>query len=370
MTDAAVALRTAAEERDRARERVEDVGEERLRACQTAYRELRDLLDRYEETATGSGDFKAFTEFQGAVATLTDGLDGDLPERETFEAIDESLQKRRLTESDFESARSRLDPVADLVGRLDEWAQAREDYADARRAARKRLGEIDARIDELDRLQRLGDADLDAPVDDLRAPIDAYDASAREAFSEFRDEAPAREVLSAVERAEAFPLVDFQSPPEELLAYVRDHEAGTEPIPKLLEYADYSASKLDHYVDDTAALRQTVATRRTYLRNLDAEPLTVGWPPPPGDHLPWLVREYRSVLAGFADDSVIACLRDVRALADREDYATLRESALAREELSTEERERLEDGAVDRELDSLRAERDAIESALDEYGPL
>ncbi|MBX0322393.1 hypothetical protein EGH21_05035 [Halomicroarcula sp. F13] len=370
MADAAATLHAAAEERDRARERVETVGEERLRACQRVYRELRDLLDRYEDTATGSGNFKAFTEFQGAVATLTEEMDEDLPERETFEAIDDSLQKRRLSESDFESARSRLDPVADLVGRLDEWEQAREDYADARRTARRRLDEIAERVDELERLQRLGEADLDAPVDALQDPIAAYDDAVRESFREFRSEAPAREVLAAVERAEAFPMVAFQSPPTELLTYVREHEAGTEPIPRLLEYADYSASKLDHYVDDTAALQRAVATRRTYLRNLDAEPLTVGWPPPPADHLPWLVREYRSVLAGFADDAVVTRLRDVRALADREDYATLRESALAREELSAAERDRLEDGAVARELDSLRADREAIESALDEHDPL
>jgi len=370
MTDAAQRLRDAATQRRRTRERVEAVGEAKLRRCRELYRDLLDLLDRYEDTATGSGNFQAYTEFEGAVAALTEDLDDDVPEKETFEAVDDYLQQRRLSESDFETARRKLEPVGEVAERLDAWEQAREDYTDARREARKRLGDLGDRIAELERLQRLGEADLDAPVERLRDPIETYDDRVREAFSEFRSSAPAREVLSAVARADSYPLVAFQSPPDDLLDYVQRHEAGTETVPTLLEYADYSTSKLDHYVDDTAALKRAVGTRRTYLRNLDAASLTVGWPPPPADHLPWLVREYRSVLSSFAGEDVVTALRDVRALADRAEYERLRESALARAELDADERERLSSGAVTDELRTARQERDAIENALAEYEPL
>jgi len=370
MSDAAKRLREAATRRQRARERVESVGEADLRRCRELYREFHDLLDSYEGRATGSGNFKAYTEFEGRVASLAEDLDDDLPERETFEAVDDYLQQRRLSESDFETARRKLEPVGDVVGRLDEWEQAREQYRDARREARKRLGELDDRIEELERLQRLGEADIDAPVERLRDPIERYDDRVQEAFRAFRSNEPAREVLAAVARADPYPLVEFQSPPEDLLGYVQRHEAGTETIPRLLEYADYSASKLDHYVDDTAALKRAVGTRRTYLRNLDAEPLTVGWPPPPADHLPWLAREYRSVLSGFAGEDVVAALRDVRALARREDYERLRESALARAELAADERERLSSGAVEDELSAAREEKADIEAALEEHESL
>jgi len=370
MTDAAQRLRDVAAQRRATREQVAAVGEDELRRCRELYRELHDLLDRYEDTATGSGNFQAYTEFEGRVASLTDGLDDDLPERETFEAVDDYLQQRRLSESDFETARRKLDPVGDLVGRVDEWEQAREDYADARREARKRLDELDGRIAELERLQRLGEADLDAPVEHLRDPIERYDERVRTAFEEFRSNASTREVLAAVARADSFPLVGFQSPPSELVDYVERYDAGTETIPKLLEYAGYSASKLDHYVDDTAALKRAVASRRTYLRTLDADPLTVGWPPPPADHLPWLVREYRSVLSGFAGADVVTALRDVRGLARREDYDRLRESALARAELAERERERLASGEVAAELKAAREERADIEDALEEHEAL
>ncbi len=130
-----------------------------------------------------------------------------------------------------------------------------------------------------------------------------------------------------------------RSPPARTADVRREHDAGTEPIPTLLEYADYSASKLDHYVDDAAALRSAVATRQTYLRRLDAEPVRVDWPPPSATALPWLCRAYRSVVARFADESVVAALREVRGLAERDDYERLRESALARSELTEAERD-------------------------------
>jgi hypothetical protein len=368
--DAVERLERAAEAYERAQERVEEVGADALRDCRDIYSELRTLLERYDGRATGGGDFEAFMEFQGRVGTLTDDLPEDLPERDTFAEVDDFLQQRRLTESDFEQAREMLSPVGDLVGRLDELDEARERYEKARTDAGRRREELRDRIDDLERLQRLGDADLDAPVEHLRDPIERYNDAVTAAFDDFRSDTPAREALAVIERADAYPLVEFQAPPADLLTYVREHDAGREPIPKLLEYADYSASKLDHYVDDAAALRSAVATRRTYLRRLDAEPVRIDWPPPSADALPWLCREYRSVIARFADESVVAALREVRRLAEREDYERLRESAVARSELTESERNRLASGAVEDELSAAREARAAIGDALDTYSSL
>ncbi|EMA08131.1 hypothetical protein SAMN05443574_102314 [Haloarcula vallismortis] len=368
--DAVDRLEQAAEAYDRAQARVEEIGADALRDCREVYSELRNLLESYDGRATGGGDFEAFMEFQGRVGTLTDDLPEDLPERDTFEEIDDFLQQRRLTEGDFEQAREMLSPIGDLVGRLDELDDAREQYKKARTTAGRRHDELGDRIDDLERLRRLGDADLDAPVARLRDPIERYNDAVTEAFTEFRRNTPARDALAVIDRADAYPLVEFRSPPADLLTYVCEHDAGTEPVPKLLEYADYSASKLDHYVDDAAALRSAVATRQTYLRRLDAEPVRVDWPPPSADALPWYCREYRSVVARFADESVVATLREVRGLADREDYERLRESAVARSELTESERERLASGAVEQELSAAREASAAIEDALDAHSSL
>ncbi|EMA34258.1 DUF7118 family protein [Haloarcula japonica] len=368
--DSVERLEQAAEAHERAQARVEEIGADALRDCREIYRELWNLLESYDGRATGGGDFEAFMEFQGQVGTLTDDLPDDLPERDTFEEIDDFLQQRRLTEDDFEQAREMLSPIGDLVGRLAELDDAREQYKKARTDANRRRGELSDRIDDLERLQRLGDADLDAPVERLRDPIERYNDAVTEAFTEFRRNTPARDALAVIERADAYPLVEFRPPPSELLTYVREHDAGTEPIPKLLEFADYSASKLDHYVDDAAALRSAVATRQTYLRRLDAEPVRIDWPPPAANALPWFCREYRSVVARFADESVVAALREVRELAERDDYERLRESAVARSELTETERERLASGAVEQELSAAREASAAIEDALDTYSSL
>jgi len=371
-------LERADADRREARERIEAVGAERsdgatgedqLRNLRTACSDLRSLLVEYEDRATGDGDFAAFIEFQDRIAHFTEGLDEDLPERETFEDIDDRLQQRRLTESDFAAVRGRIDDAETALAPLDDWEDARERYEQARLAAKRRRDEVIDRIGDCERLIELGDADLDAPTERLRDPIERYDEAVSEAFREFRADESAREVLDFVETTGLYPLVPFQSPPEDLLNYVHSHAAGTEPIPRLLEYADYSRSKLDHYVDDADALKRSVGTRRTYLQRLDGEPLTVDWPPPAAETLRFRCDELLSVVDRFAPE-VVGDLRAVRALTRREEYDRLQTSAAAREQLTDAERERLRSGAVADELDDLRAERDRIDAALESHPPL
>jgi hypothetical protein len=361
--DAVTRLERAHADRRAARERVDAVGEDALRDLRTACSDLRSLLVEYEDRATGDGDFAAFIEFQDRIAHFTNDLDEDLPEREVFEEIDDLLQQRRLTESDFAAVRERIDAAEATVEPLDEWEDAHERYREARRDARRRLDDLADRIADHERLIELGEADLDAPTERLREPIESYDEAVSAAFQSLRSDESAREVLALIETTALYPLVPFEAPPEDLLAYVRDHEAGTEPIPQLLAYADYSRSKLDHYVDDPDALKRSIATRQTYLQRLDAEPLTVGWPPPAAETLRWQCNEQISVVARFAPD-LVRDLRAVRRLTRRDDYERLRTSAVAREQLTDDERDRLQSGAVERELAELRAEREALEEAL------
>jgi len=357
-------LRSAREELADARDAVDEVGEARLEAVRDAHHEATDLLDRYEGRATGTGDFAAFVEFQEAFVELVEGLDDDLPAREAFEEANDLLDQRRLGEDDFERARETLQPAADRAALLADREAAEDRYETAQRDARRRLRELDDRIDHLERLQRLGEADLDAPVERLRDPVESYDEAVREAWADFRRDASAREVFRVVEASQAYPLAAFRSPPADLVEYVTTSSAGEESIPTLLEYADYSASKLSHYVDDPGALRTRVATHRTYLERLDAEPLTVSWPPPSAERLRYRASELVSVVARFAPDDVVTRARRLRRLPDEVDYERLRETALARDELDADERERLERGAVEAELTAARDERERIEATL------
>jgi len=367
---------------ERARRRVDTVGESELATLRDSHDELTDLFDRYEEEVTGDGDFQTFIEFQGHIAEFTEELPDELRHREVFEDVDDLLQQRRLTESDWTRVRETLAPVREDIERLDDRSEARERYRDARHAVERRRRDLTDRIDDLERLQRLGEADLDAPTERLRDPIDRYNDRVTDVFDRFTGEAGARTVFAFLDATEQFPLVDFRTPPEDLREYVETHEPGTEPVPQLLEYSEYSRSKLDHYVGDADALKRSVATHRTFFRRLDADPLTVSWPPPAPGELRYRARELESVVGRFVDavdldegdgstdegapDPLVA-LRQVRALPRETDYAHLRDSAQARAQLGSDERDRLASGAVESELADCRTARERLDEALSTY---
>jgi hypothetical protein len=359
-------LREAAASRERERTAVESVGEQRLRTLREHRDELVRLLDGYEDRATGDGDFQAFIEFQEKIAGFTETLPEDLPGRETFEEIDDVLQRRRLRQKEFDRARELIDRIDGTIQPLAEWEAARDEHQRARRAVREELASVEAHVEDLERLEGLGEADLEAPVEGLRDPIETYNDAVRDAFASFRDERPAREALAFLETTGAYPLVPFEPPPADIREYVAEAAVGTEPIPQLLSYADHSRSKLDHYVADAPRFQRVVGGRRTYLARLSADPLTVDWPPPAAGTLRFRCEELVSVVDRFADEP-LGPLRDLRALARRPDYDRLRDSAWAKAALSADERRRIEAGDVSAELRAAREKRTRLEAALEEH---
>jgi hypothetical protein len=368
MSDAVAALIDAAESLRAVRERVTAVDGD-LDAVSDAYRDLVATLDRHEEAATGYGEFEKYVQFQEAIAERIDAVDDATPASGAFAAADEALQRRTLSSADFDRAREALEPAAEHAALREERREARERYRETRRAVRREREAVRDRLADLERLRRLGDADLDAPVARLREPIATYDERVEEAFRSFRRSVSARELLAVVDRAARTPLVSYDRPPERLRAYVRQHDAGEETVGTLREYAGYSTSKLDHYVDDPRALKGAVESNCTALDRLDAEPLTVGWPPPPAERLRWRARELVSLVGRIADETTVARLRAVRALPRETDYERLRESALARAELGAEERARIQ-GDLESELAAVRERRERLDAVLAEHPPL
>jgi hypothetical protein len=358
------ALEAARRERERAEKRVAEIGEDSLDTLQSYHDEFTTLLARYEDRASGSGDFQAFVKFQEELEAFTADLPEDLPERETFEEIDDRLQKRRLTESDFEWAYERLEPVEALIDRLAERSEADRLVETTTADISEAIRDTRERIDRLETVRKLGAADLDAPVFELRDPIERYNESVRSAVTEFRRSAPARRVLSVLHTARRFPLVPVPEPPEDLHSYLAAEPVGQEPIPTLLEYAEYSRSKLAHYVESPATFARVVGGNRTYLDGIDGEPFTIEWPPPPADRLRYRGRELIAVLSRFAPEETVAAFREVYELAraDPERYATLRLTARARNELTAEERSAIAAGTVE---DDLAAARDRLETLRD-----
>ncbi|MFB6111714.1 MAG: hypothetical protein ABEJ35_04165 [Halobacteriaceae archaeon] len=359
-------LQAASEQLTAARDEVAEVGEGTLNELEDALRELHGLFEQYEDSATGSGDFESYMQCRMAVQDHVESLDDDLPEYDRFEDIADRFDARRLSADDFAWARDHLEPVAELVDRLEARTEAREQHATARRAVTDRLEEIEDRLAYLRDLTELGDANLDAPVEVLREPIEEYNQAVDSDVRTARQEWPARDLLEfASTVASAYPLVDLRAPPDDLRDYVDSYDAGAESVETLLEYADYSRSKLDHYVEAPMALKRHVATHRTYLTRLDATPLQIEWPPPSADVLRYRARELVSVVDRVASDGTVAHLHAARALSRRDDYGELRAAARAKVELDAAERERLRNGEVRAEIEALTEERETLESALE-----
>ena len=367
--DAVARLERLAAELERAEAAVEAEGEAALREVADARQRLLDLVDEADGAATGSGReaFRNYVQFQEDLVQAVERLPDDLLAREAFEAVVEVLDKRRLTAEDMERARETLEPAAERAALLERRDEARRRYRRARSAVRARLREVEATIDEVRDLLSFADVDLDADVSRLREPVEAYDEAVREAFGDLRSSASARELLDLLDAAAAYPLVDLGPPPEPLASYLREHPAGEEPVRRLVELAGYSPSKLAHYVDDPDTFRARVGANRRFLDGLDAEPLTVGWPPPPADELRYRARELVAVVDRFAGEGVVARLHALRDLAREPAYGRLRRTAVARERLDETDLDRLRSGAVEDRLEALRGTRERLERALEEH---
>lgn len=359
-------LEAAHERYLRAETEVEEVGRDHLETIADALTQLDRLLDQYEDRATGTGDFGGYVAFRQQVEGLVEELPEDVPHRDRFETIASTVDKRRLSERDFAAIRETATELRDVAERLEEESTARGMYRDARHNARNRLDTIEERLEAIDQQLALADVDLEAPVEDIRTPITSYNEAVRSAFEAFLMSTPAESVLSLFALTTRYPLVPMEAPPDRLREYL---EALEEPltVPELLEYASYSRSKLEHYVADPAGLETAVATDRTYLERLSAEPFTIDWPPPPAADLRWRIQELIPVVDRFADEETLISLRAVRdTLRDPARFDRLRAVARARTLLDDEQRERIQSGALDDERERLARQRDELNDALRE----
>ncbi|WP_430503904.1 DUF7118 family protein [Haloparvum sp. PAK95] len=363
--DAAATLRERYDEVERIEARIERLGQDRVEAAADTYRRAHRVLDQYEDDATGTGDFGSYVEFEGEFSDAVD-VDDDALAADAFAAADEAVDKRRLSTDDFDAARDALDPAGEYVTLLERRDDAVDDYRIARRDLKKARDDLEDRIEELEAVAEYADVDLTVPLEELREQFEGYNDAVREAFDEFLKTASARETFDFLEATERYPLVDFDAPPRDLSEYVDEYAAGEEPLPQLLEYADYSQSKLDHYVEDPGALRTAVAVHRTWIERLDGEPLTLGWPPEPADEIQYRVQELTSLVSRVADEDVVADLRAIGDRSRKDDYETCRRAAKVTEEFDEREQALIEANAAGDRLAEAEETLALVEEILTE----
>ncbi|MFB6163061.1 MAG: hypothetical protein ABEJ86_06465 [Halococcoides sp.] len=348
-----------------ARERIRSADGD-LQALAEATEDLDAMLDRYEDTAFGDGDFEAYLAFQEELASFVSDLDDDLPERAAFESIDERLHQRRLTDDDLADARKTLAEIADRVTVLEERSAAIDRVRRRRWAIERAVEDLRGRIETCETLLAHSDADLSADVTALARPVADYNRRIEADFETFRRTATVRRLLEWLQGVRWYPLVAYRPPPEDLIQYVDSNPVGTESLAQLRQYAEYSRSKLDHYVEDADTFKRSVATHRGYLRRIDADPLTIEWPPPPAGELRYRTRELIAVIDEFATEATLGALQRVRGLAFEADYSRRREAAVARSALDPVDRRRLQWGLVDRERVAADRARERLQASLRE----
>lgn len=369
-TDYADELEAAFQRVEETETRVEQFGQDALEELADAYERFVGLLDRYEDQVVGdAGDYETNIQFQGEIAELTSDISSDMLLYETFEECDEHLQQRYFNQHHFDHVREQLEPVGDMVQRLYDYEKALEEYRSLRRELDYEIRDLEKRIQELERLSRLGTADLEAPTERLRDPIETYNDAVADAFQEFQKEATARELIQFLAAMEDYPLVPFETPPTDLQQYLESEPPGTEQVSTLLEYAQYSTSKLEHYVDDPDRLKHVIGGRKTFLSGLDAQPLQIQWPPPSATELTYRCQELTAAVNRFAP-KVVEQLRTVEALPRETDYERLRTSVLAQEDLSQEERAEIQAGAVEEKLEEARQRLDELQDVYESFPDL
>ena len=359
-------LRAAAEELEAIEGEIESHGEDAVETAADAYRSATRLLDSYEDTATGTGDFASYLEFQNQFLALVSGLPETVPARDGFEEASDRMDKRRLSAADFAFAREAIEPAGEFVELLTARDEARSAYNEARQDARERLSVLREAKEAYGELVELTALDLTVPVEELREPIDAYNQAVTDAFASFKTTRSARELFDFVESTKPFPFVEFQQPPPELLEYIRSADAGERPLTELLDLVDYSASKLDHYVDDPGALRTNVAVHRTYLDRLSADPLRISWPPEAANILRFRLDELATVTRKLDPETIEPHLRALQRLVRDPDYETLKNAATARAELDEETFNRVVSGAIEADYEAVVDSIDRLETALEE----
>lgn len=372
-------LQAAADRVAEAEAAIDEYGEASVEAAADAYRQAIRLFDSYEDRATGTGDFTGYLQFENEFLALVESLPDDILAAEAFERVSDRLDKRRLSESDFNYAREQIEDAHEAIELLEERDEAKQAYRQARQAAKQQRKTLQAEADRLRELQRLADVDLDRSLEPLSGRVSAYNDAVSDAFEQVRRQRAARELFDLLAAAADRPLIDVRRPPSELVDYIDSSPAGTEPLATLLEYADYSPSKLEHYVEDPGALRTNVSVHRTYLDRLDSEPLHVGWPPAEAATLRARLDELRPITrrldrvftepleAGETEDTaadrpggtnrIEIARRRLWRFSRTAEYDELREIAQAKSRLDDEEFERVASGAV---ADDLAAVTDAI----------
>lgn len=357
--DLDVALDEARSRLETATASVEAVGEDTARDTKRYYDRLVDLMDRYEESATGTGEFQEYVAFQDALADLLSDLDrATVTDRAAFEDALDRFERRIIREKDFRRARADLEAVRDVAEAVETADRLRRRLANDRGRLSSRLRNLEHErsriVRHIDELESVSDVDPEPLVTAVRE----YNDRVRDEFTTFREEAAAIEVARVGFKARLFPLAEV--PPirdEDAIEVLASSGLGSESVPTVLEYAGYSDSKLSHYVDRPRWLREHLPV--SWFETVNGDAFAIALDTDAGvlcHRAPALAK----VIEGFANPETIARLRRLRDMAVDGSYERMRRAHRLAENRATTDVE-----AARRELSAVEEAIERVERAID-----
>lgn len=349
----------------RKRSTLRDEGIEAVREARDIYHDLQRYIDRYREPATGHGDFESYIEFQSVLAEIEEQLDDDVYGERWFRKAIQRFESRTLREKHFRRAEKDLQEIRELVEAFERAMELEDELRSERGRLRKRRRELQNEIKRLESRIRDAREAPDADASRLESLLDKYNKSVEREYGSWLSSAPAIEVVRHAYRASRMPLVEADGVDGRSVEALQESGVGDESVERLLEFAGYSDSKLQHYVDDPRTFRDKLPT--AWFRVADAEPYKLSLDMEEGV-VERLVPELVSVVSEFASERTIEVLRQIGDLARNGRYSEMRQALEARQRTGGEDVESLleEKQSLEREVEDVEEDTQRIEDALDD----
>lgn len=356
-------LDEAIQELTQKRRTLREEGIEEVREARGLYHELQRYIDRYREPATGHGDFESYIEFQSVLAEIEEQLDGGVYGERGFRDAIQRFESRTLREKHFRRAENDLQGVRETVEVLERVEEIEDELRSERGRLGKRRKELEREIDDLERGIREASEAPDADASRLESLLDSYNEAVEREYESWLSSAAAREVVGHVYRASGMPLIEAEGVDRSTVEALEVSEVGDESVERLLELAEYSDSKLQHYVDDPTRFRSELPT--AWFRVADAEPYKLS-PDMQEGVVERLVPELVRVVSEFASERTIEVLREIGDLARCGRYSGMRRALMARQTTGGVDAESLQEEkqGMERELDQVRDDLERIDEAL------
>lgn len=352
------------QELEESRRAVDVAGRREVEAARSIYNRLSNYIDRYEEPAKGHGDFESYLEFQSVLAEIEEELSDDVYGKEAFENALGRFESRTLRAKHFERAKNDLKEVQDVVESLEREEHLVDELETETGRLRKRRREIENELQDLD--ERISHAKEATNVEyqELKELVEKYNQRVEEEFRSYISSASAVDVARLARKLSNMPLLPTPAIEDGAVDVLESPGVKDESVDRVLEYAGYSNSKLEHYVDRPEEFRKKVP--EAWFRTADAGPFKLSLDEREGvveRKIPELVR----VISIFSGEETVRVLRKIGDLARKGEYSELRSAHKADQRSGGKDpgtlREKKEE--LRKEIEEIDRELERISEVLD-----